>query len=984
VTLFSYGQSATTSLVVGAGALFFGRSTEAHGDELWRSDGTLEGTTLVKDIAAGSGSSLPRAFAGSGRHVFFVANDGVHGLELWRSDGTEAGTILLKDIRPGASSSAPSELTVVGNVLYFVANDGLAGAELWRSDGTEAGTVLASDIRLGSASSAPQSLTSAEGTLWFAANDGTSGTELWRTTSDGGVTMVADLAPGGESSSPSEMTSAGTLLYFAATTALGRELWALTPTTSPVITIGDVRVSEGNSGTKIARFTLTRAGTTSAPSSVTFTTLDLSANAGTDYVGSSGTVTFGIGVTTQVVDIVVNGDTAIERNEAFLVTLGGATGAVLGRVSGVGTIEDDDARAELSIEWAGKSTFGYDYRITNAGPSIATGLSINASHSPAKVTDFYMWQASIINGRACRGAANPARCAMGSLGVGESMTIRVEPGFAWDAYTSPDEPPGSTVTADVRGDQLDTNPADNTVSRMIGADLEMPPFLTNGQSNTITYRLWTTASSSVGVTLQSSRPEVVVRPSTATIPAGASTTTFAVEPENYAGRVKLTSSAAGLTKSVMVAAVHPANLPKLDVAVVRPSPRVTYGNPVDLPVEVAALRHDGTRPTGTVTLLDLNGTVIAQQALDGNASTTFQRTGLAPGSHPWKLRYSGDVNFNALDNVPVTATVTGIPTETNIEVPGYFCGSAKLAVRVRNTATTEVPAGSVDVSIGSELITLTLAPSGAPGEAVASVERTFSTTQSYISARYRPASTTFASSSDGEFFWSVNCAPFNLVATANGTAVSLSWTAQPGAHHYEIIYGYNRTGWVLFREQDGQWTSATSFVHNSSYTDKVLPYVVRAVDAAGNVISYSALDLVNTKVMTDDPLAAGVTRNQGGTHQRAAELRQLVAVHGRLRSDRVRSGHTGRAGAFRPYSRIARGDQPLPRGHGPAGGDVHRCDASHDQSRPSARATRRHEVGSSVATLGVPNGIRTRVGAVKGRRRPFRVARRRSCAPRLS
>lgn len=846
----------TTPLAEGAGALFFSQSTETHGDELWRSDGTLEGTTLVKDIAAGAGSSAPRSIVGSDRYVFFVANDGSHGNELWRSDGTAAGTILLKDIRRGGESSAPSQLTVVGNVLYFVASDGVAGLELWRSDGTQAGTVLVSDIRPGSGSSDPQGLTSADGTLWFAANDGTSGSELWRTTSGGAVTMVSDLEPGPGSSSPSELTKAGTLLYFAATTALGRELWALTPAASPVITIGDVRITEENSGTNIARFTLTRAGDTSGSSSVTFTTLDLSASAGTDYVASSGTVTFGAGVTTQVVDVAVIGDTAIERNEAFLVTLTGATGAVVGRVSGAGIIEDDDARAELSIELLGTDFPGYSYRVTNAGPSIATGLSINASHSPGKVTDFMI---RVVNGDFCRGERNPTRCVLGSLGVGESMTIVVEPHLAWETYTSGTEPPGTTVTADVQAEQLDTNPADDTVSRMIGADLEMPPFLTNGQSSTITYRLQYTAGVSVGVALQSSRSDVTITPPSATIPPGESTATFAVRPENYAGRVKLTRYANGSTQSMMVVAVQPDNLPTLDVGLVRRHPHATYGNPVVLPVELAAVRHDGTRPTGTVTLLDLNGTVLAQQALDGNASTTFQRTGLAPGRHEWTLRYSGDVNFNALDNVPVIATVKGMPTETKVEIPGYVCGSATLTIRVRNTATTEVPAGTVDVSVGSEQLTLTLAASGAPGEAVASVQRPFATGQNYLSASYRPASVTFASSSSGAHFWSVNCAPFNLNATANRNVVSLSWTAQPGAHHYDVLYAYNRTGWVIVGAQDGQWTSATSFVHNGSTTDKIVPYIVRAIDMAGNVIAYSAVDLANTSALTDDPLVPGVT-----------------------------------------------------------------------------------------------------------------------------
>ena len=124
------------------------------GRELWKSDGTEEGTVLVKDIVAGSGSSLPYNWTATDVNgtAFFTAcssGDQVFGdCELWRSDGTEGGTALVKDIFPGGSSS-PGSLTNVNGMLFFAANDGVGGRELWKSDGTEIGTVLVKDIRPG-------------------------------------------------------------------------------------------------------------------------------------------------------------------------------------------------------------------------------------------------------------------------------------------------------------------------------------------------------------------------------------------------------------------------------------------------------------------------------------------------------------------------------------------------------------------------------------------------------------------------------------------------------------------------------------------------------------------------------------------------------------------------------------------------------------------------------------------------------------------
>jgi ELWxxDGT repeat protein/VCBS repeat-containing protein len=65
--------------------------------------------------------------------LYFGANDGVHGVELWQSDGTTAGTSLVQDINPGpADGLFPNFLAVAGGKLYFGANDGVHGIEPWR------------------------------------------------------------------------------------------------------------------------------------------------------------------------------------------------------------------------------------------------------------------------------------------------------------------------------------------------------------------------------------------------------------------------------------------------------------------------------------------------------------------------------------------------------------------------------------------------------------------------------------------------------------------------------------------------------------------------------------------------------------------------------------------------------------------------------------------------------------------------------------
>ena len=66
--------------------------------------------------------------------------------ELWKGDGTVEGTVPVMDINLGSASSSPSELTNVDGTLFIAAHDGASGPELWKSDGTAEGTVLVRDI----------------------------------------------------------------------------------------------------------------------------------------------------------------------------------------------------------------------------------------------------------------------------------------------------------------------------------------------------------------------------------------------------------------------------------------------------------------------------------------------------------------------------------------------------------------------------------------------------------------------------------------------------------------------------------------------------------------------------------------------------------------------------------------------------------------------------------------------------------------------
>ena len=107
---------------------------DSDGTYLWKSDGTPSGTMRIMQLnedavgdeeADATGDIVP-----AGSNVFFATSDSAHGRELWKSDGTTAGTTIVQDILPGAESSFPSFMTATRSRLFLSAADG-QGAELW-------------------------------------------------------------------------------------------------------------------------------------------------------------------------------------------------------------------------------------------------------------------------------------------------------------------------------------------------------------------------------------------------------------------------------------------------------------------------------------------------------------------------------------------------------------------------------------------------------------------------------------------------------------------------------------------------------------------------------------------------------------------------------------------------------------------------------------------------------------------------------------
>jgi len=205
---------------------------------LWSSDGTPQGTAAITGDAttpfAFDKASWKDALFFDGM-IYFLVDDDVHGKQIWRSDGTEVGTSMLQWPAPSAlpegypDDGSPRELVVYNGFLHFTADDGVNGRELWRTDGTASGTALFADVLPGARGSSPEFVAVDDG-LVLLASDTLERREIWG--SDGvnpGAIMLSAFDGSSQGSDPSDFLVHRGVLYFTAATSARREFFKYDP-----------------------------------------------------------------------------------------------------------------------------------------------------------------------------------------------------------------------------------------------------------------------------------------------------------------------------------------------------------------------------------------------------------------------------------------------------------------------------------------------------------------------------------------------------------------------------------------------------------------------------------------------------------------------------------------------------------------------------------------------------------------------------------
>jgi hypothetical protein len=153
--------------------------------------------------------------------------------------------------------------------------------------------------------------------------------------------------------------------------------------------VSDVSVTEGNSGTVNAAFTVTLSPSSASTVTVNYATANGTATAGSDYTAASSTLTFSAGQTSKTVNVAVIGDTVAEANETFYLTLASPVNATIADGQGTGTIVNDDAGGvalsinNVSVAEGNSGTVNAVFTVTL---SAASAQTVTVSYATANGT----------------------------------------------------------------------------------------------------------------------------------------------------------------------------------------------------------------------------------------------------------------------------------------------------------------------------------------------------------------------------------------------------------------------------------------------------------------------------------------------------------------------------------------------------------------------------------------------------------------------
>ncbi|HZN35348.1 MAG TPA: Calx-beta domain-containing protein [Pirellulaceae bacterium] len=154
----------------------------------------------------------------------------------------------------------------------------------------------------------------------------------------------------------------------------------------PALSVNDVKITEGNSGTKTLSFGVSLSAASGRTVTVSYATLAGTATPGSDFTAASSTLTFNPGQTNKTIGIVINGDATPESDETLLLRLDGASGAILLDSEGLGTIQNDDTSLSIADTTIAEGDSGVGTVTFTVSLSTAVGFEVRVAYATANGT----------------------------------------------------------------------------------------------------------------------------------------------------------------------------------------------------------------------------------------------------------------------------------------------------------------------------------------------------------------------------------------------------------------------------------------------------------------------------------------------------------------------------------------------------------------------------------------------------------------------
>ena len=370
----SYGTDEDTPLVVAAPAVL-GNDTDAEGDALTAGSASTPAHGTLSLNANGSFTYTPTANNYYGHDSFtYTVNDG--------QGGTDTATVVLyiaaENDAPVAGDDA--DTTAAGTVLT-VNGPGVLGND------TDVDSLCGLQPDGGPACAGGGSLSAGS------PSDPAGGSVTLN--ADGSFTYTPDAGFSGADSfnyTVSDEFGATDTATVTITVTPPPPIGDIRPTQ---LSVGDVSVAEGNSGTTAVTFTVNRLGDLSGSSTVKYRTSGGTATASTDYTALAlSTLSFAAGEGSKTVSVDLAGDNLPEKDETLNLVLSTPTGAVIADASGTATVVNDDGTAYLgansvTVTEGNDGTTPATFTVTRSGNTAgASSVKYRTATGTAGAEDF--------------------------------------------------------------------------------------------------------------------------------------------------------------------------------------------------------------------------------------------------------------------------------------------------------------------------------------------------------------------------------------------------------------------------------------------------------------------------------------------------------------------------------------------------------------------------------------------------------------------